>query len=354
MGPRLVFTTHYQVDEPAYAEFLIKLCTSAVQSSYKEVIAQKLINELNSRDKKLNEPASRYAVDLARELGLLTSNNVWTDKGFLVDLFAVINNLAWKEQLSLTTPERILHFRIFLEADGATLLYLANYILQNDCIPPDGITTNSFVEEMFIDILSNYLSVTTDIEKRVELRRKIDRIRTEGYHGHSGAHKLYIHVQTLYRVGIISKKKNSRNYCLPADAIEMKLGIINLLKKIPNVTSLEKLVNSHGLVDISADVLHIPYKKWEFENHEETVRILTNNYQQVMRTGVPLCPITTLIESMQISLLSIGILLKYNDGLNLITEIQTQNTRDIRFHVDRSGRPAFVRISDDIIRRFSN
>ena len=68
MQPRLIFGTHYQVDEPAYMEILIKGCTSAIRSSYKEVVTRKLTQEIKSREKKFNAAAGGYAVDLAKEL----------------------------------------------------------------------------------------------------------------------------------------------------------------------------------------------------------------------------------------------------------------------------------------------
>src|SRR5437016_4623823 len=98
MTPRFVFRTHYQVSEPAYMEFLVKLCTSPVQSSYREVVAQKLADEIERRckakaDKEdgiagFNENAGEYAIDLARGLDLITQNHTWTDRGHLVHLIA--------------------------------------------------------------------------------------------------------------------------------------------------------------------------------------------------------------------------------------------------------------------------
>lgn len=354
MEPRLVFTTHYQVDEPAYMEFLIKLCTSGVQSTYREVAARKLVQEINSRGKKLNKAAGGYAVDLARDLGLLTSNNVWSDKGFLLDLIAEVNDGELDEQLSLTTSERILHFRIFLEADGAAFLFLAKYLTQNTSLPPEGTTVNSLVQEMFIDILSDYLSVTNNTAQRVALRIKIDRLRREGYRGHSGAHKLYIHVQTLYRIGIIAKKGGSRIYHLPDNAPDMRQSLNSLLHEVPNIVALEKAISSHVLVELSANVLQIPYKPWERGYSYDILRLLSQNYKQIIQTGAPLCPLTTLLESIQITLLTRGLLLRYDSGLRFITEIQQRYTKDFRFHVDRRGQPAFVKISDDLIKKLAS
>ncbi len=86
MQPRVIFYTHYQVDEPAYMELLVHLCTSGVQGRYDEDVSKRLARELRSRDKKFNEAAGKYAVGLARSLDLVTQNINMTDQGFLIYL----------------------------------------------------------------------------------------------------------------------------------------------------------------------------------------------------------------------------------------------------------------------------
>src|SRR5437879_5598042 len=111
MDPRLLYRTHYQVDEPAIIELLIKSCTSAVRSGYDEAIAEKLAKEIRKRKKLFNVAAAAYALDLARGLGTVNEQNVWSDKGHLVNLLAEVSQGPWDQQLELTPMERLLHFR---------------------------------------------------------------------------------------------------------------------------------------------------------------------------------------------------------------------------------------------------
>lgn len=350
MQPRLAFRTHYQVDEPAYMEFLIKLCTSGVQSTYTEVVARKLTQEIRARCKDFNEAAGRYAVDLARALGLITPNNAWTDKGFLVDLIAEVNDGEPEEQLSLSLPEKLLHFRVFFEADGAAFLFLARYLTEHTSLPCPGTTVNSLVREMFIEILSDYLSATNNTADRVALREKIERLRRKEYRGNSGPHKLFVHAQTLYRIGLVARNNTtSRVYYLPGDSQDMEQGLGSLLREVPNIFALEKAVTAHRLIEIAAYVLQIPYTLWNVGQREETLRLLAQFYRRTALTGVPLCFLSTLIEAIQITLLAKGILLTYDEALTLITEVQQKHPKEVRFHVDRRGRPAFVKISDEMV-----
>ena len=131
-------------------EFLIKLCTSPVQSTYREVAAQKLAREITVRGGKLNVDAGGYAVDLANDLGLLTSNNTWTDKGHSVNLVAEVDDGKLEEQLELTLAEKLLHFRVFLESDGAALLFIAHRLTQCGSVVGSETTWNLWAKEMFV------------------------------------------------------------------------------------------------------------------------------------------------------------------------------------------------------------
>lgn len=351
MEPRLVFGTHYQVDEPAYMEFLVKQCTSGVQSRYKEVVAQKLTQEIRKRGRCFNESAGGYAVDLARGLGLVTPNCVWTDKGVLVQLIAETTDEELEKQLSLTLPEKLLHFRIFLEGDGAVFLYLGRYLVENGCLPAPGTSANSLVQGMFVEILSDYLSITNNTADRVALRGRIEQLTRKEYQGHTGDHKLFVHMQTLYRIGLAEKRDPaSRVYCLPEAAQGTAQGLSIMLSEIPDILALEKIVSSHRIVEISATVLQIPSTLWGKDHREKTVRMLAQFYGQVLQSGIPLCPLSTLLEATQIALLAQGVLLGYDRGLNLVTEMQRRYPKQVRFHVDRRGQPAFVKISEHMLK----
>ena len=360
MQPRIIFNTHYQVDEPAYMTFLVKLCTSPVQSNYREVIAEKVAREITSRVKKLNVAAGGYAVDLAQDLELTTANNTWSEKGHLLNLIAEVKGEELEDQLKLNLPEKLLYFRIFLEADGAAFLFMARRLKQYGSAANSDATWNSWATELFVEVYSGYLTLTANTSDRVGIRQLIDRISSHGYEGKSGSHKIFLHLQTLYRLGLVERPNSagSRAYYLSDQFLDAERGLDTLLREIPDILSLEKVIKTKKWINVAAKVFQIacvPYSDVAMQNDIDRVFSLTASYyRRIMSTGVPLCSLSTLIEAIQIELLTgQSRLLTYEDAMNSIVTAQKERPKDIRFHVDRRGQPAFIKLSDDIVRLYS-
>lgn len=357
MEPRLVFRTHYQVEEPAYMEFLVRCCTSPIKSAYPERVAARLKQHIETRCRtRFNIAASRYAIDLARALGLVTPNNTWTDKGHLVSLIAQVNGGEPEEQLSLNVAEKLLHFRLFLEADGAAFIYIARFLGEHGELAHSEAISSSFVEDMFIHIFSTYLSVTSNPAQRVALRTRIDELQSRGYGGRTGLgktrqHKLRIHMQTLYRLGLLERLDGTGGivYRLPDRSSQSTRGLESLLCELPDILAMEERIASREWPEIGAKILGIPYT---FSAQLDEVRekcilaALIHSYQQVMSLGTPICSLSAVIESAQITgLTERGWLVHYTQIIDLLREEQKKNPRDIQFHVDRRGRPAFIELS---------
>ena len=350
MRPRIAFRTHYQIDEPAYMEFVVKLCTSPVQSAYREVVAHKLSQEIKKRETKLNEKAAEYAVDLAKDLGLITDNHTWSDTGHLVNLIAQIGNGELEEELSLSLPEKLMHFRVFLEGDGAALLFLARRLIQEKSIKPSEMAWNALAKEMFVDVFSKYLAITNNTADQVGIRRQIEAIKTSDYQGHSGEHKLFVHLQTLYRLGLITtpSPSESRNYCLPQSIPGGRGGVAALTEMVPDVPSLEQVLKNHKWIEVAANVFQIEATTWT--DTSGFTSLVAPSYRRVMATGVSLCPISTLIEAVQIELLSQeSQLLLWSEAIEAMERLQKRRPKDVRFHVDRRGQPAFLKMSDELL-----
>src|SRR5689334_11850399 len=212
MQPRLIYRTHYQVDEPALMEFLILRCTSPVESAYTERAAQRLSDFVSER-REFNVSAAGYAMDLAHGLGILNDNNIWSEKGHLLALFASIDpKRPIQDEYVLDPRERLAHSRLFLEGDGAVLLYILARAVQDarpiPTYPPekagdrDVQDWNRFAREMFLKIYKDYLSITEDMFDRVAVRREIERLEGKPFKGRTGVHKCLIHLQSLYRMGL--------------------------------------------------------------------------------------------------------------------------------------------------------
>ena len=348
MDPRALYRTHYQVDEPAFVEVIVARCTSPVRSAYDEVVAERLTREIRNRGKDFNKAAAGYALDLARGLAVLGPNNIWDDNGHLVNLTAVLQGGQWLEELSLTEMERFLYFKLFLEADGAVVLELCRLFLAQRQLPRPSWDWNAIARNLYISIYDEYLTLTNAAPERIALRNRLDALRKRGFDGKTGAHKVFVHLQTLHRLGLIERveSSNDRQY-VATDQSQTRIQ--KLLSIVPNVLVLEDVVRWHRCIDIAASVYdfddrHIELTPWE------ALGWLLPNYRQIVETGVAICPIAPLLEATQIALLTQNsCYVSYSELLDLLRQLQAENMRDVRFHQDRRGNPAFLRLSGHLV-----
>lgn len=354
MRPRLIYRTHFQVAEPAYLEILVKTCTSPVQGTYVERIAEKLSRRITTLGRTqdnprfgLNVPAAAFAVDLARGLSIITSTNTWTDKGHLVALVATVGHQTLEEELCLDPSERLLHFRLFLDGDGAALMYIARQAVTGGAVKGQESDWNKFARAMFLSVYQEYLSQTSDTADRLSLRKELDRLRSKPFSGKTGCHKSFIHLQTLYRLGLLDRTDSGgqREYT-PSEL--GRTGLPALLKEVPSYQALEHVAETSNWARIAAAVLHPGHSKARIPSGE-ILSLVVSFYRRICSTGVPLCSLTTVVDAVQIHLLAArGQLIERKTVLDALTDEQKKRPRDVRFHVDRKGRPAFLKLSEAV------
>ncbi len=348
MEPRLIYRTHYQVDEPTIAARIVTHCTSPVVSSYDETVAVKLSSHMRANGKEFNVPAARYAVDLAHKLQLINANNIWAENGHLVNLVTRNRPDTKLDDVTFSIGEQLLHFRLFLEADGAALLFLARRLLSNQVLPSQGMHWNAIARELFVSIYTSYLAITNPIADRVSLRSRIDRLSSQEFSGKSGAHKLFLHLQVLHRLGLVERvaNKGERIYRVTEGSgvrLERMTGLIS------DVFVLENIVKEHSYIEVAAQVYGLKHA-YDAPDANDIVSKLLVMYRRVAETGVPICPLAPIVEATQISLLVEGSsMVEYGEVIRVLREFQGQNARDIRFHQDRRGNPAFLRVSENLL-----
>jgi hypothetical protein len=347
MQPRLVFRTHYQVDEPAFLRLIVHRCSSPVRSRYDESVEVALTREVTKRTKEFNNAAAGYAVDLAHGLDVLTEQNVWTPKGHLLSIFSAPRNGDWEAELTLDERERLGYLRIFLEGDGAALLFLARRVVNHGAVPNSDGDWNRLAEQMIVEIYKEYLELTTAPGDRVALRHEIDRV-SKGYQGKSGSHKLFIHLQAMYRIGLLARSSlATRRYIAPTSVSPSPLEA--LVAEVPNAYALEQVAKDGRWIDVAARVLGHRLVS-DVKDHDGFWSVLSAAYRDIMSTGVPLCPLSTLVEALQLDERQDGVPTR-DTVIEEIESAQRKASRDIRFHVDRRGRPAFIRLSDEFVAR---
>ena len=340
MRVRVLFRTHYQIDQPAHFYGLVSDCTSATKSEYPERVAKRLANMLD-----FNEAAALYAVDLARLAELVTDRMVWTPLGISVGLLVRHSRDLRNTNFELTAVEQMLALRVFLESDGATLLWLARRMLEAteaDVLTED--VANKISAKMFPSIYDEYLQVIQGVPERQNLRAERDRIRSKGFTGKTGKHKLWLHFETLNKVGLCrrTEEERARTYACPTGTGESALR--NLVRMLPDVMVLEKRASATELSDISAAIIRevLQLNATKIADADTRNRLL-GAIREVRELGMNLCPISSVIDMVTFRGVSEGISMPTAGALRLmITQMNREDPRHVRLHVDRNGRPAFV------------
>jgi hypothetical protein len=351
MEARVAYRTHYQVDEPAYLELLVERCALPTRSAYREQVGARVFEEVKRLGGSLNPAAGGYAVDLAVALRLLTPQNAWAELGHLVHLVTKFDGRPLSEELDLTPSEALMHLRLFLEGDGAALVYLARRALECDVIDESVSSWNEIAREMFADIFAGYLRLASLTADRVAIRQTLDRVVREGFRGRTGAHKLFIHLQVLTRVGLLAREDTGgpRRYRVAARG-----ALSRLRDLVPDYGALEEIATRRTWIDAAINVLD-PDTQPGSVSGDELLRTIVPFYVRTTATGVAVCPIRPLLDALIIRrLVNERQRVSSEDALKMLAEVQRGRAKDVRFHVDRTGRPAFLKLSASVVNAFSS
>ena len=251
MTPRLLTRTHYQVDEPAYLRVLILRCTSPIRSEYRERVADRFVDEVRELGT-MNVAAAHYAIDLARATGLINANNVWTERGQLLNLISEANDAA--KCIDLSLREQVFFFQLLLDADGAAIIYFLRELNTRRQLPDESQGWNQIANDLFLWAFKAYYESTSDLTSRTRLRQLIQKRQAKPFSGRSGEHQCYIHLQSMYRLGLIGKLGggDSRTYIRIGSLGQMSSDY--LLDQLDGVKALERAGNEQKWIDFAARI----------------------------------------------------------------------------------------------------
>ena len=200
---------------------------------------------------------------------------------------------------------------------------------------------------MFRTTLEQYLKVSVETRVRVELRRKLERI-TRPFNGRTGQHKAFVHLQTMFQLGLLQREAGSASRTYASEGRTSQLE--SLSRELVDVSNLDQRIARNEWALIADTVLRGTRASRPEMQETEVERLFLGVYARVSRTGVPLCSVSTLIDVLFIVLLAEGFQLKsHDDALQVLLALQKKHPKDVRFHVDRRGRLAFVKISSRML-----
>ena len=287
----------------------------------------------------MNVDAARYAIDLAKALELLADNCVWLDHGLLLRAITT-DSIDLNSAEDLSNIEKLYFFRLFLEKDGAALLFLLKKAVESHSLQA---ASNELAAEMVRSVYSGYLEFAGGYATRVELRSEIRRLE-KGYNGRTGAHKLFVHLQTLYRLGLLDRMAGrNRIYTLPASEHSVEI-IQRFTKRFRDYGQLEQALNSTPVTDIVLELMGLASTPTDEISDDVILTLVMQQAHNMLQYSPRLCPIQPLIESVQLLQASAGRGLSFARVSAILSAAQRAAPREIRFYVDRQGRPAYVRL----------
>jgi hypothetical protein len=123
------------------------------------------------------------------------------------------------------------------------------------------------------------------------------------------------------------------------------------MEAVPSILHLEQVAAAGDWVDVLAAVFNEDLPGATEAPHPRNIRqALTSAYNLVAPTGVPLVAINTLVDVIQVQSLLEGEKISRATLLAELKKAQAQSPDNVRIHVDRGGRPAYVKFGDSLLK----
>jgi len=348
-------TTHYQVGHPIYFGFLIRLCTSPVESKTTEKVLHCVHEILNDHRYRCSEEAAKFLVRMAQQMRFLESNNIWTWKAFVVNYFEEAEDVTrCFERTNISSMvKRIIYLKYYLESDGAFLVHFARKVLEEGGLSKYALRyTNKAVDLVFQNVLNEYLAIETDFRKKVELKNFLELVRERGYRSKVRIHKAFPHLDPLVDLGILDYDVAKRKYMPRISGRNMTE---RFLQEFPNLSSLEKIflleegakkANS-GYYEKVAELYNVPYRKFSRKDTNTISHEIVGTYSKLKDEVTGLAAIKSIKDIVcTLGLVNHGILCEWSDIDEVLEQLGSRKGVNLRFHVDRTGDIAYIVLSE--------
>ena len=342
MQPRLMIRTHYQAAEPRLLIAAVTECTSPTRRRDEETTARALVVWARSVGQVLSLPGAIYALGNCRTLGFLNRTHLWTSTGLAFG-YGVAGSgdgsRSWRPELG--AAEQYVFLRNYLVGAGAILIKFGSWLLKESRTTHDEMRRDAVLEELVVEALNDYLKIASHAGDRAAIRQRRDRLSRTRYSSVTKRHKRYPLLTTMRRLNLLEE-------CQGALTPDKEGRLARVVEAIPDVAALELGVADDRLRTVVLRALvGTPVK----ENRAEIDRVLAAAYRYALRVGLQLCPLGFLDDAVCGTSAARSVA-----PVNLTAEgcLERWRQRDpsgVRFHVDRRGRRAFVRIASTVLER---
>lgn len=350
-------TTHYQVGHPIFFGFLVHSCTSPNESKTQDKVIGDIHKVLNDHKYNCSREAAKFLIGMAKDMGFLEVNNIWTWKAFVINYFEEIDDITrcFEKTIVSSIARKIMYLKYYLESDGAFLIHFARKVLDENGLSKHTLRfTNKAVEPIFENVLEEYLAIENDFRKKVQLENflKLFREGGRGYQTKVRIHKAFPHLDPLVDLGILDYDSKKRQY-LP----KMPEGGITkaFLQKFSDISSLEEVFlleegvkkTSSGFYERVAGLYKVSYRRFSRKDTSIISSEIAKIYSKVKDKVTGLASIQSIKDIVcTVGLVNHGILCEWSDIDEVLKEFRLEKGVNLRFHVDRAGKIAYIVLSE--------
>ena len=361
MRPRVILKTHSGVRRPGIFSVLVARCTSATHPVDQGNLTKRLAAEFEhvSRDSLKGATfgergAAFHAIWMAKpeQLGFLTSNLFWSWKGYVIRSLAPCDSdVETSAFLDLSPAEKIVYLKYYLEGDGAILISLARELVSREVLTEDDLVQTDLLERCLQGIWQEYLDLSTNISDRVRLRHKLLR---QKYDKSTRRHKTYPHLIPLEDMGLVTRERvNGRDVFCPATSDGMTPLQI-MVEAFQTIRELEDSIDRSEHCSILSCMLFPSQRRF---SQQQDLAILMRTVMEIYRVlrsnGIAIHPIDAITDICYAQMLyRQQILVTRRDIDGALADLQTRHPKEVRFHVDRLGRPAYIVVDDGLVDSF--
>ena len=350
MDIRLQLKTHYQISKPGIFSVILRRCTSPSQSTYPEVVSERLA-KIHFNTIALNKESAKFAVVMAQSFGFITRNMFWDWRGHAIN---ILLDETTKEEpddfLRLTSAEKVIYLKYYMEADGATILEICKKLNSKGKISRNELLSTEFIDQIFIYIWETYRQLTDDLRQKVQLRENIQKLRLKSYTYKTRIHKALAHIEPLVDLDLIARKEVKHEIIFTPKTIESYSPMDRLTQELDSIETLEKRFSEHQHFKIISNIYNLNSIDYDPDLHSELLRKeMLRTYLKARTEPSKMASIAIISDIISTKMLSEkGILIERLDIEKELDRLKSKNPRDIHFHVDMNGKKSFIVFSDEL------
>jgi len=350
---RLLLKTHYQAARPGLFSVLISKCASPRESRAKWLLARRLEENWPPSDRPGKRgAAAKCLVYLAqRSFGFLAESGIWDWRGRVINALCTYSQARTLDSLlALTTEERVVYLKYYLDADGAALLEMGREVLSAGSIAET--TLGKQVEEVFLRIWKAYLTIESDVRDRVRVRRNVDRVSIHPYEDRTRIHKVRPHLQALADFGLLDIEATPEGITYHAARNQGPEPLQRLMDSLVDTRSMEYRLQKEEHFAIAAEVLALEPPDPGAPDGDRARAAIYSAYRDLVDSGSGLASINAIIDTSCARLLAThGDCPAPRAIRAMLDDLRRERPRDVRFNVDWYGEKAYVSLSEDLLSR---